>query len=306
MLTGRKLFDVEGAFAVMRAQVEAVPQPPSTLNPLVPPSLDAIVKKALEKDPAQRFQSADEFRMALKPDAADARTTTEPSVSRKPRFGGMSGGMTALPSSLSGFRVSRTTALLLVPAVLTAGLFAVRYLPSARRRPSAQSPVVGATSIHDTERPSPVVAAQTESAVPEVILPTPSSEGPAAEAATVSTPPLAKSPKRPAVARQPDTALRITGGESLPVSPIAPLRQGSAQLLEPVDSPKSSAFAPSGIEPPEPVTAEVPSVPSPAVNETPPASRPNVGSRLVRALGRVNPLRLMKKDDATQNQVKQR
>src|SRR5262249_11945423 len=34
------------------------PQPPSQLNPLVPPSLDAIVQRLLEKDRTLRYQSA--------------------------------------------------------------------------------------------------------------------------------------------------------------------------------------------------------------------------------------------------------
>ena len=65
MLTGAKLFDVEGAFAVMRAHVEAEPPLPSARNPKVPASLDEIVRKAVAKDPAMRFQSADEFGLAL-------------------------------------------------------------------------------------------------------------------------------------------------------------------------------------------------------------------------------------------------
>ena len=65
MLTGGKLFVAEGSFAVMRAHVEVEPDPPSWRNPEVPAALDEIVKKALAKDPAMRFQKADEFRLAL-------------------------------------------------------------------------------------------------------------------------------------------------------------------------------------------------------------------------------------------------
>jgi serine/threonine-protein kinase len=72
MLTGRKLFDEDGTFAVMCAQMEAVPQPPSAFNPEVPTALDEVVGRALAKDPRVRFQRASEFRIAL--DAATVET----------------------------------------------------------------------------------------------------------------------------------------------------------------------------------------------------------------------------------------
>src|SRR5439155_20109480 len=65
MLTGAKPFDGDGAFAVMQAHVEAVPVPPSSRSSAVPAALDAIVLKALAKNPALRFQSAGEFRAAI-------------------------------------------------------------------------------------------------------------------------------------------------------------------------------------------------------------------------------------------------
>jgi serine/threonine-protein kinase len=64
-LTGRVPFGGESAVAVALAQVSQPPTPPSELNPEVSPALEAVVMKALEKDPAQRFRSADEFIAAL-------------------------------------------------------------------------------------------------------------------------------------------------------------------------------------------------------------------------------------------------
>jgi serine/threonine-protein kinase len=46
-------------------QVSQMPQRPSSINPRVSPALDAVVMRALEKDPGQRFQSADAFIAAL-------------------------------------------------------------------------------------------------------------------------------------------------------------------------------------------------------------------------------------------------
>jgi serine/threonine-protein kinase len=65
MLTGKKVFSADTTFAAMQAQVETQPAPPSTHNRAIPRALDAAILRALAKDPAQRFQSAEEFRAAL-------------------------------------------------------------------------------------------------------------------------------------------------------------------------------------------------------------------------------------------------
>jgi eukaryotic-like serine/threonine-protein kinase len=69
-LTGRVPFEGESAVAVAMKQVSQTPQRPSTINPRVTPALDAAVMRALEKEPGERFQSADAFIAAL--DAAIA------------------------------------------------------------------------------------------------------------------------------------------------------------------------------------------------------------------------------------------
>jgi eukaryotic-like serine/threonine-protein kinase len=64
-LTGRVPFEGESAVAVAMKQVSQTPQRPSSINPRVSPALDAAVMRALEKDPGERFQSADAFIAAL-------------------------------------------------------------------------------------------------------------------------------------------------------------------------------------------------------------------------------------------------
>jgi eukaryotic-like serine/threonine-protein kinase len=64
-LTGRVPFEGDSAFAVAMKQVSQVPQRPSSINPRISPALDAVVMRALEKEPGQRFQSADAFIAAL-------------------------------------------------------------------------------------------------------------------------------------------------------------------------------------------------------------------------------------------------
>jgi serine/threonine protein kinase len=64
-LTGRVPFEGESAVAVAMKQVSQTPQRPSSINPRVSPALDAVVMRALEKGPGERFQSADAFIAAL-------------------------------------------------------------------------------------------------------------------------------------------------------------------------------------------------------------------------------------------------
>jgi eukaryotic-like serine/threonine-protein kinase len=65
LLTGAVPFDGETAVAIAFKQVSAQPRAPSELQAGVPPGLDAVVLRALAKDPALRFADADEFIAAL-------------------------------------------------------------------------------------------------------------------------------------------------------------------------------------------------------------------------------------------------
>ncbi|HUB36726.1 MAG TPA: Stk1 family PASTA domain-containing Ser/Thr kinase [Solirubrobacteraceae bacterium] len=65
LLTGTIPFDGDTAVAIAFKQVSAEPRPPSSVNPALPPFLDELVLRALAKDPAQRYASADEFIAAL-------------------------------------------------------------------------------------------------------------------------------------------------------------------------------------------------------------------------------------------------
>ncbi|MFD7642912.1 protein kinase [Kitasatospora sp. NPDC059795] len=62
LLTLRPPFVGETPLAVVYQHVQDAPVPPSRVNDRVPPQLDALVLRALEKNPDDRFQSADEFR----------------------------------------------------------------------------------------------------------------------------------------------------------------------------------------------------------------------------------------------------
>jgi beta-lactam-binding protein with PASTA domain/predicted Ser/Thr protein kinase len=73
-LTGRVPFEGESAVAVALKQVSEAPRRPSAINPNIPPALDAVVMRALAKDPDARFKDADAFLKAL--DAAERAPDT--------------------------------------------------------------------------------------------------------------------------------------------------------------------------------------------------------------------------------------
>ncbi|MGV9529746.1 Stk1 family PASTA domain-containing Ser/Thr kinase [Streptomyces cellulosae] len=62
LLTVRPPFVGDSPVAVAYQHVREEPQPPSVFDPEITPEMDAIVLKALTKDPDYRYQSADEMR----------------------------------------------------------------------------------------------------------------------------------------------------------------------------------------------------------------------------------------------------
>jgi eukaryotic-like serine/threonine-protein kinase len=65
MLTGRRPIQGETYYAVLHAHLAQIPTPPHILNPEVAPAISAIILKSLEKEPASRYQTAEEFRQAI-------------------------------------------------------------------------------------------------------------------------------------------------------------------------------------------------------------------------------------------------
>src|SRR5262245_5547418 len=65
MLTGQVPFRGEGYGEVLVQHMTQAPQKPSTIRGLIPPHLEAVCLKALEKKPDQRFASMDDFMSAL-------------------------------------------------------------------------------------------------------------------------------------------------------------------------------------------------------------------------------------------------
>jgi eukaryotic-like serine/threonine-protein kinase len=77
LLTGRLPFTGETPLEIAMKHLSEVPKPPSSLRPEVPADLDMVVLRALAKDPADRFESAEEMDAELARVAAGSGVTSE-------------------------------------------------------------------------------------------------------------------------------------------------------------------------------------------------------------------------------------
>ena len=66
MTPGQLPFEAENAVSVAIMQLQNDPRPPRDINPNIPRGLEEITLKAMQKDPAQRYQSAGEMLEALR------------------------------------------------------------------------------------------------------------------------------------------------------------------------------------------------------------------------------------------------
>lgn len=83
MATGQRPFPQSQGAELIGAILHESPPPPSAHNRLVPPALESVILKTLDKEPARRYQSARELHAALE---AQMRGEMPPPIGRR-RFG---------------------------------------------------------------------------------------------------------------------------------------------------------------------------------------------------------------------------
>jgi serine/threonine-protein kinase len=76
MATGHRPFEADTLEGLIHHHIEENPRAPSELNPGIPLDLEALILKALEKDPMRRFQSAGDLRQSLDEAAGSLQQTT--------------------------------------------------------------------------------------------------------------------------------------------------------------------------------------------------------------------------------------
>jgi serine/threonine protein kinase len=91
LLTGKRPFDGDTDFAIIQQIVNHTPAPPSSVNPALPPAIDAVLARALDKKRDQRFATAQAFSQALQEASGQAADpTVVPPASQPGRRGGTS------------------------------------------------------------------------------------------------------------------------------------------------------------------------------------------------------------------------
>jgi len=151
MLTGRKPFQADTSYSVLNAQLNEAPTPPAQINPALSPELNNIVLRAMVKSPDGRFQTADEFRNALKSLQAQAPgpQVTAPAPSAQQGFAPVAVAPVAAASSGSKSHRGLWIGLGAVAAIL-ALVAAATLLPPLFKTHAGQKPA----AVAETQAPA--------------------------------------------------------------------------------------------------------------------------------------------------------
>jgi serine/threonine-protein kinase len=97
-------FQADTSFTVLNAHLNEAPVPPIQVNPALSPELNKIILRSLEKNPADRFQTAQEFHDALKAlvEPAGARPAAQP-IAQPPAYTPVSNSAGAPSATAAGF-----------------------------------------------------------------------------------------------------------------------------------------------------------------------------------------------------------
>ncbi len=145
LLTGRRLFKGDSDLSTLEQVRTAHVEPPRTLDGDIPEALDAVVLKALAREPEQRYQTASEFQAALE------------------RI------MTERGQGFSSLNLAHYLATIFAEEMRAdAERFQSAHQETVRMPPTSPRPVTAPARRHDTTRPSaPTRLASRSSPAPE-------------------------------------------------------------------------------------------------------------------------------------------
>ncbi|WP_405616436.1 protein kinase domain-containing protein [Streptomyces sp. NBC_00076] len=97
LVTGRLPFDADSPLAIAYAHVQEEPVAPSSINRALPPAVDALVARALKKNPNERFPSAEAMRDECLRVAASVQPAAPSIVPGSPTQSGAGVGSAVFP-----------------------------------------------------------------------------------------------------------------------------------------------------------------------------------------------------------------
>jgi len=118
LFTGKKAFHADSVTAVLYKVVHEAPDLPSAIDPTIPPGLEAAIRKALEKDPSQRFQNCVELRDTLRKEAVLLRTASAKVLAKPLLESGKHKRLTGKGKSRRALQVGMVACLLMVGAAI--------------------------------------------------------------------------------------------------------------------------------------------------------------------------------------------
>ncbi|MDX1981203.1 MAG: protein kinase [Bryobacteraceae bacterium] len=268
LATGQRPFDGDTEYSIMTAHLSKQPQHPMAIDPSLPPGLGDVILRALEKDPAARYQNATEFRNALtdygktlarsvparppapteKP-AAAAPAAEAPKPAKGGKLALRAGGAVVLAAMavvvLTGRRDAPIPAAPRAESVSTPAATPVPEPVPARPEPAAQPPLPS-----EETRPAEKPVAKNVEPVREIAAaptkPLKTLALPSRTAATGGTAPVL--PEAPGISITPSTA-RISGAPAVTIpTPAAPLPTAPAPPPVVVSQPVVKDAAPAVIE----------------------------------------------------------
>ena len=237
LLTGQRPFRGDMA-TVMNQVLSLVPSPPSRLNPGVPVAFDAVVARALAKEPDQRFPTAAAFAIALRAALPPMpRNSDHSGPPRGRRWAGVGAGAAVLVLGLGAWLWWPEPPHPIAPIPPRPPSTQAVLVPPAPPPPAETQPVPPAPAPVETATTIPPAPAPPIPAPPE---PTPAPAAPPEPAAPQqesSTPPPAAPLVIPEPEQLPQAAFRLTQESDVTIAPSPPAPSVTAPAVEPVAPP---------------------------------------------------------------------
>jgi tRNA A-37 threonylcarbamoyl transferase component Bud32 len=196
LATGDLPFSSDTPVGFLTKHLSEVPVPPRRRRPdlAISPALDALVARALEKDPARRFQSADEMRDALLACGPGAAAPGHAAAPRAIAAPAAPRSTLAMPRAATGFEVEAAPAPRRRPFWFFAAMMVLAVAGGGLVTVLARQNVAARKGHPDTIAPAEAAPSTASQAVPT---PTPTATEPATPTPTEPAPPIPTEPPTP-------------------------------------------------------------------------------------------------------------